>query len=475
MAKKFFDIPVTVGVQGGVRQFCFTIQMRLLQHIIEIDRSGNTMQRSQRPVNLSRTFKISDYVTSSIKNSKPYILPTISGNLDGEAEFTPFEGQTDVGILRLYRGVNIKFFDGQHRASTINNLIGQLSRFRDTISILLTDNIDLQTRQQFFSDINYNAVKPSAAQNKAYDKRDNKNALAAFVAENSYSLQHSLDYEKNVVTGSNTHLFSFKTLYDCLVKMYNLTDKSVITDQMKTDAATIMQAWAQKMFWGVLSSYGIQGYRQRYIGTHAVLVIAIGLATRYLLEKRSVDEIVELLNEAEFHHERSFIHEDWERRCVDPDTWKMKCDTRAVKLTASKLLQMLEVILPEELKQLEIETFGTDPESFLTSEEPKAYSFKEDEADELRAEPPADKDEWKQLLKETFSEELRQLQMSDYYIEITLAKNLADIESELTFKITRAEFINKLKELVQAHSISELNFLWNVRETRQRLKNGLIA
>lgn len=378
MAKKFFDIPVTVGIQGGVHQFCFTIQMRLLQHIIEIDRSGNTMQRSQRPVNLTRTFKISDYVTSSIKNAKPYILPTISGNLDGVAEFTPF--------------------DGQHRATTINILVDQLPRFRDTISVLLTDNIDLQTRQQFFSDINYNAVKPSAAQNKAYDKRDNKNALAAFVAENSYSLQHSLDYEKNVVTGSNTHLFSFKTLYDCLVKMYNLTDKSVITDQMKTDAATIMQAWAQKMFWGVLSSYGIQGYRQRYIGTHAVVVIAIGLATRYLLEKRSVDEIVELLNEAEFHHERSFVHEDWERRCVDPDTWKMKCDTRAVKLMASKLLQMLEVILPEELKQLEIETFGTDPGSFQTSEEPKAYSFKEDEADELRAEPPADKDEWAQLL-----------------------------------------------------------------------------
>lgn len=470
MAKKYFDIPVTVGIQGGVRQFCFTLEMRMLEHLIKIDDSGNTMERSQRPVNFARTQKITKYVTDSVTNKTPYILPTISGNIEGEANFTPFEGFENAGILRLYRGANIKFFDGQHRATSIDTVVSLCPRLRDTVSVLLTDNADLPTRQQFFSDINYNAVKPSVAQNLAYDKRNSINALALYVTQDCYPFTYIIDFEKNVISGANFHLFSFKALHDCMVKMYSLNDKSVITDEMKEDASKIMMAWSQKMFWGVISGRGAPGYRQRYIGTHAVMIVAIGLATRYLLENRSADEIVELLNLAEFHYEKSFVHEDWVRRCVDPDTWKMKCDGRSIKLTASLLLQLLEVVLPEELKQLEIDTFGTDPEMFRTSEGPEVYTFKEDRDDAQRAELPANSDVWRRLLNNSFSEELNSLKMPQDYIDIKLAKDFSEIEEDLVFKITREELISRLKEIVANESVDAIRCFWNKKTLKYQLR-----
>lgn len=461
--KKYFDIPATVGTQGGIRQFSVTLPMRVLEHIIAIDDSGNTMERSQRPVNHARTSRIFDYVSDNVHDKKPYILPTLSGNLEGEVAFTPFEGHTSVGMLRIYRGADIKFFDGQHRATSIKRVASVLKSFNDTITLLLTDNIDLLTRQQFFSDINYNAVKPSAAQNKAYDKRDARNTLAAYVATTCYPFQSCLDYEKNVVTGSNPNIFSFKTLYDCLVKMFKLNEKSEITEQMKSDGVLLMSAWSTKMHWSIIGGWmssNAPAYRQKYLGTHAVMVVAIGVATRYLLDTRSVEEAVAVIKDAEFHYEKQFGFEDWERRCVEVDTWKIKCDARAIKLSASLLLQLLNVVFPEDLKQLEADTFGIDPATLRTSEEPEAYAFDEDK----RLEPPLDTDGWLTLLNEHLAPQLKKEFINDIGIR-SVASTLSTLESEIILKCTRADLIDDLKTIADMSS-SELKFLWDRKATK---------
>lgn len=461
MAKKFFDLPVTVGVQGGVRQFLATIPLRVLKHILTCDDNGSTMQRSQRDVNHKHRMKIADYVNENIKNSKPYILPTLSGNLQ-KVEFTPFDGRADAGLLRIYKGDGIKLFDGQHRAASVD-FIHDVEKLVDTISVLFTDNLDLATRQQFFSDINFNAVKPSAAQNKAYDKRDPRGMLAQYVAENSgLNRNGCIEYEKNTVTGSNQSLFSFKALYDCLVKMFRLTEKSEVTAQMMEDGSALISAWSGKMFWAILAGHRAPSYRQSYLGTHGIMVLAIGAATRYLLDTRSVEEAIEVINESEIHYERYFGFVDYEKRCVEPDTWKIKCDARALKLTTSKLLQDLEVILPDDLKELETEVFGTT--TFLSSEEAKAYEFTADKVPQA----PASLEEWKDLLTEKLAPFFEALHMSVSGC-LWLADALYELERKIPFTRTREELIQNWVDVGEM-DVKELENLRDPRRLASRVK-----
>ncbi|HFE3442979.1 TPA: DGQHR domain-containing protein [Klebsiella aerogenes] len=462
MAKKFFDLPATVGVQGGVRQFLVTIPLRVLKHILTCDDHGSTMQRSQRDVNHKRRTKIADYVNESIRAKKPYILPTLSGNLEKEVEFTPFDGRTDAGLLRLYKGDDIKLFDGQHRSASVD-FFHNLDKLPDTISVLFTENIDLETRQQFFSDINFNAVKPSAAQNKAYDKRDPRNMLAQYVAENSgLNRCGCIEYEKNSVTGSNQALFSFKALYDCLVKMFRLTDKSEVTAQMMEDGSALISAWSSKMYWCILPGSRAPSYRQSYLGTHGIMVLAIGAATRYLLDTRTVAEAIEVIKESEIHYQNNFGFVDFEKRCVDQDTWKIKCDSRALKLTTSLLLQHLEVVLPDELKELETEVFGTT--SFLTSEDAKAYEFVADTV----VQSPATVKEWKELITEKLEPFFEALSMSISGC-LWLATTMYDLERKIPFTRTREELLQNWVDMGEI-DVVELQFLRDHRRLESNVK-----
>ncbi|HCA3439680.1 TPA: DGQHR domain-containing protein [Salmonella enterica subsp. salamae serovar 35:g,m,s,t:-] len=450
MSKKYFDLPATVGIQGGVRQFCVTVQLRVLKHILQCDDSGSTMQRSQRAVNHVRRSRIAAYVNDSIKAGKPYILPTLSGNLE-QVDFRPFDGQPNCGILRINKGANIKLFDGQHRSSS-TSFIYDIDQCEDTITLLLTENIDLFTRQQFFSDINFNAVKPSAAQNKAYDKRDPRGLLAQYVADRtSLNSMLCIEYEKNTVTGGNQRLYSFKALYDCLVKMFKLTDKSEVTDQMKEDAVSLVSAWNSKLLWSAIAGFQAPAYRQSYLGTHAIMILAIGAATRHLLDTRSVEEAVEVIKESELHYKNSFGYVDFEHRCVDSETWKIRCDARALKLTTSLLLQHLEVILPDDLKALETEVFGTT--EFLGSEESKEYIFHSDKS----VEAPGSKDDWLALLQTHLSSYLPALFITDVGCEM-VAMAMEKLERKIVFTRPKEELVKHWAEIAEI-SPKELEWL----------------
>ncbi|WP_368758744.1 DGQHR domain-containing protein [Klebsiella oxytoca] len=441
---KYFDIPATVGIQGGFRQFSLTIEMRVLKHIFALDDKGTTLERSQRDINHARVQKLKSYVRENIDKKTPYIIPTLTGNIDGAAEFTPFEGYPGVGILRISRGASIRFFDGQHRAVSITEVLSQQPRFKETVSLLLTENLPRLVRQQFFSDINSTATKVSAAQNKAYNQRDSRNLLALHVAESVFDIGGYIDYENNVVTGSNTSIFSFKALYDCLCRMFRLGTRSTIDESMMKDATTVMKAWAQVMKWGIIGAgRDAPKYRQQNIGTHAVMLNAIGLATSYLLSRYKADQVAEILQNTDIKYRETFGHVHWENRCVDQVSWKMITDTKAVKLTASKLLQILGIVLPDELKSLETEYFNVSPDSFLTEDNVGGeWVFSEDK------EEPWSVDEWGDKVLKVYNSAGIERPDRDSDIH-TISMVLSEAEKKEPLPFTHSEILEKLEQALK--------------------------
>lgn len=93
--------------------------------------------------------KIRNYVAGATSKRAPYILPSITGNIDSHVEFLPSELSPAVGILKIPMDADLKLFDGQHRALGIFEFVRDYSNTEDTISLLLTVGLPLELRQQF--------------------------------------------------------------------------------------------------------------------------------------------------------------------------------------------------------------------------------------------------------------------------------------------------------------------------------------
>lgn len=344
----FFRVPATRGIQGGIEQYMLTVPMVVLRRILAMDNDGDVMDRSQREANKTRAKKIRNYVAGATSKRAPYILPSITGNIDSHVEFLPSELSPAVGILKIPMDADLKLFDGQHRALGIFEFVRDYSNTEDTISLLLTVGLSLELRQQFFADINNNASKPAAAISMAYNNNDPVNQLAMHLARTVTGLAGTVDFEHNVVPAKSSRLISFKALNDATKKMLNLRANSIPSPQQRDMAERLWTAWAQAMRWNDIAQDDIAAeYRQEALGLHGIMINAIGMATARMLRHRTPESIENLLACAEngdngFHYRESFVPECWEGKCVDPETGTIKTDRRALEATAEALQKLID-------------------------------------------------------------------------------------------------------------------------------------
>ncbi|MFW8188834.1 DGQHR domain-containing protein, partial [Klebsiella pneumoniae] len=76
--------------------------------ILAMDNDGDVMDRSQREANKTRAKKIRNYVAGATSKRAPYILPSITGNIDSHVEFLPSELSPAVGILKIPMDADLK-------------------------------------------------------------------------------------------------------------------------------------------------------------------------------------------------------------------------------------------------------------------------------------------------------------------------------------------------------------------------------
>ncbi|MEC6624313.1 DGQHR domain-containing protein, partial [Enterobacter hormaechei] len=368
----FFEFPAIQCQQGGRVQYMLCAPMNMLKRIMAFDDAGDVMSRSQREVHLGRAKKINRYLTTGYDQKTDYIVPTLVGNIDGVVRFEEAAGvKGGLGTLFISMDADIRLFDGQTRSRGIIDYISARKDSPDTITLLLTVGLPLETRQQFFSDINNNASKPATAISMAYNHKDPLNALVRQIVSDTPALRGRVDYEHNVVPAKSDLLISFKALHDATRKMFGLRAGDEITDALRNDALRLWKAWSVALHWEWLAeNIGPAMYRTRHIGTHGVMINAIGIATAMMLENHDAGAIAEMLNHrttACIEALQPFAHAEWYGVCVDPETDTIKCDTPAQNRAAEKLLNV----------------FG------MSTEHPHAWlrpSFDEDVSDEQVAE-----------------------------------------------------------------------------------------
>lgn len=339
----FFQFPASRGLQGGEITLLMMVPARALTRVLSSDNSGGTLDRSQREINPARAKKFFEYLEAAYKSKQPFIIPPLVGNCNSYIEFQEV-GNTNVGIARIPMDAEIKLFDGQHRAAGIAEFLRSYGEPVD-VPLMLTHKLSLKTRQQFFSDINNNVSKPSAAINMAYDGRnDIAQKLVSFLASNDV-FETITDFEHNVVPAKSNKWVSFKALCDATAKFLTVNGDKLTND----DVWSIWEAWLSLTGINDLRHGTCQGeYKRDYIQFHAVMINAFGYAMQTLLAEHSVDEVTQIvygfINGAGLAERESFfLISNWGGICANTEKEKATviANVAAQKAAADRLVKVL--------------------------------------------------------------------------------------------------------------------------------------
>lgn len=339
----FFEFPASRGMQGSTATYMITAPARALTRILASDNHGSTLERSQREINQARVKKFYQYLVNAHQNKEPFIIPPLVGNCDAEIEFEEF-GNTNVGVARFPMDAVIKLFDGQHRAAGLAEFC---RTYGEPISIplMLTHNLPLKARQQFFSDINNNVSKPSAAINMAYDGRNEvAQGMVTYLSQHD-TFAEVTDFEHNVVPAKSKLWVSFKALSDATAKFANAGSKPLEMG----DIESIWEAWlALTQIEAIRHGTSQADYKRDYIQFHAVMINAFGYAVQRLMADHSIVDIVQMIEElassaGSSEMEDFFLISRWGGVCVnaEKDRPTIISSVPAQKSAAEKLVSVI--------------------------------------------------------------------------------------------------------------------------------------
>lgn len=338
-----FKYPCLIGHQGGCRVLTFSVGFDELSRVLATDQFSHTLERSQRELNRRRASKFADYVIKGLSEDSGYIIPPLIGNISGDVVVEVDPAHPSFGMLSIPMNALIELFDGQHRHGGIGEVCQHLCNVSNqTVTIELSENLSLEQRQQFFSDINGNASKPNAAINLAYDR---SNPLSQMVRETvmaNPTLKAKTDFERTNITGKNLFWVSFKSICDATARFTKITEDSD-TDKLIHDTASIWEAWCDFSGLNDAGEYSYADYAQEWVTFTAVMVNAFGFAVQELLESMPVEVLVERLHNMAASTPRRvrddfFLYPKWSGLCVSTETGKVVANISSQRAAATRIV-----------------------------------------------------------------------------------------------------------------------------------------
>ncbi|MFV0449828.1 MAG: DNA sulfur modification protein DndB [Vibrio sp.] len=348
----FYNLPAAIGVQAGRCFYNLSIPMGVLVKLLRVD-SGHVLDRSQREVNLTRAKKVARYVT---ENPDSFIIPTVTGVVEtpeGVAAPTFEKGSHDcIGVLNISMDCELKLFDGQHRATGIAYALETNPNLRSqSVPVMLFTEMTLAERKLAFTDINQNVSKPAQSLSDAYNSRDPLPQFAIELATTLPCFKELVDFERNTISAKSEYLFPLKTIKDATALLLSGNTKE-ISEPNKDLARLFWTRVSESMSWGGLffGNKTTQEIRKTTIATHSVMINAMGLAGSIISAQESIEN-VDFSGLSKLDYSKS--SPDFMRRCIEPETGRMKADKTAIKLCAIRLLQAIGFTAPSELSILE--------------------------------------------------------------------------------------------------------------------------
>lgn len=324
--ENFIRVPCFRYAQADRLYYSITMPMNQLDKFLCIDNSFNVLERSQRLVETRRVKKLVNYLEKG-----KFILPSLTGFIEGECKFKAFGKHADLGYLEISLDSVIKLFDGQHRASGIvsaccksYDLKNKLKK--SSITLNLTNALTLSERQQFFSDINTNVSKPSISLSSAYNKTDSRYLIAHRIIK-ELDLTLNIEYEKNVIhRDDKLKFFTFKSFSDSISRAFGLRQNTEITDELISDILYIYEGWRNVFKWNLIVD--IANVRNKTINFHNMMIVLIGDVTRELLYKYENNHFIvnEKIENSKIDYLLTFQHKNLYDVCIDAETDRIKLD-----------------------------------------------------------------------------------------------------------------------------------------------------
>ncbi|OCG08897.1 hypothetical protein A9G13_02210 [Gilliamella sp. wkB178] len=336
----FIKVPCFRYFQAGRLFYSVTLPMNQLEKFLSIDNEFDVLKRSQRIVDKSRVKKLINYLEKD-----KFILPSLTGFIDGDCQFKEYGKDSGIGFLELSLDCVIKLFDGQHRASGIVSACKKSYELRyklqkSSITLNLTNSLTLQERQQFFSDINTNVSKPSISLSSVYNQQDSRSVFATKIID-WLRMTNIIEYEKNVISKDEKFkAFTFKSFVDSVTKAFGLKKNTDITPDLLAQGEIIYKAWSSKFHW--VDSIDISYQKQNTLNYHNLMIIIIGDVTKRLLEKHSAYDVSKKIEDSTFDYLTLFRITDLYDVCVDKETNRVKLDADSKYKAIDRLLYALD-------------------------------------------------------------------------------------------------------------------------------------
>jgi DNA sulfur modification protein DndB len=158
---KFNEIPIPAarGVQAGCEYYLAMLPIRSAAQLFKVDYFNlPPEERSQRVPDPQRVETLAKWIS---ENPNDYVLPALTGSIEGELEFKPCPGNPRVGLLVVDLGAIWHLLDGQHRKEALRKASENEAIANEAIAVTLFADRGLEWRQRAFAKINLYAKPPS--------------------------------------------------------------------------------------------------------------------------------------------------------------------------------------------------------------------------------------------------------------------------------------------------------------------------
>jgi len=304
------DSPVSIesmiAVQNGKLMFVSSVKIGTLIGLLETEDPRLSLeQRRQRKPDFKRIPGMTEYLHGS-----PWAYSAITVALSGAFHFNPSKREdgnsSKLGILKIPKGYKTRcvIIDGQHRFISLRAALGLEPNFaryalsyekqrnlsEENVAVIFyvfkNDDEGVGWSQQYFHDLNCLGIQTSRSLGIKFDKRSPINRLSVHLAERSLPFVGRVEMEERQCGNKNPNLFTLSALKNANkylleeVTEDNLTEKYDVALKFWNSIGTVFPEWTQ-----------MQGYevRERFIHGYGVILSALGLMGKHLLEEHPHD------------------------------------------------------------------------------------------------------------------------------------------------------------------------------------------
>jgi len=345
-----YQFPAVRGYQAKKEYYICMVPLGLLNKIFVIDTSEDVPpeHRAQRKLNEQRIPEIRDYI---LNNRDSYVFSALAASIDGNMEFIPSRGNSNIGMLEIDMDASFLINDGQHRKAAISAALEEDESLKEeTISVVMYHDQGLQRSQQMFTDLNKHAVTTSKSLNTLYESKDTVALITKNIVSSIDFLRKYTDKEKDNLSKFSSNIFTLNTFYTAnkrITKMFedsSKAEKAIFT--FWENVVRNMREW-NEMDSGELSKKSL---REDYIVTQGLIILSLGRLCEFYCANPNIDMKASLCGLKKIDWLRN-NETCWMHRAIKPNG-KINRNEQGIFLTYVQIKRLLGLpISDEEMKK----------------------------------------------------------------------------------------------------------------------------